>query len=277
MGFKMPHLLLLPLAFVLAGPVAAAEGEEIHIEAQSWSFGGLFGHYDRAQLQRGFQIYKESCSSCHSLKYVSFRNLSEPGGPEFSEAEVKVLAAEVEVIDGPDDAGDMFDRPGLPSDRFPSPFANDNAARASNGGALPPDLSVIAKARSYHRGFPGWFIDLFTGYQEHGADYVHAVLTGYEEAPASMEMSAGMNYNAAFPGHQIAMAAPLSDEVIEYSDGSPMTVDQYSRDVTSFLMWAAEPHLEARKRTGFQVLIFLLILSGLLYLTKQKLWSRVKH
>ncbi|MCL4166201.1 UNVERIFIED_CONTAM: hypothetical protein GTU68_016144, partial [Idotea baltica] len=249
------------------GASMAAEGGDIHIEIQKWTFGGVFGHYDRAQLQRGFQIYKESCSSCHSMKYVSFRNLGQPGGPEFSEAAVKVLAAEVEVTDGPDEAGDMFDRPGIPSDAFPSPFANDNAARASNGGALPPDLSVIAKARSYHRGFPGWLIDVFSGYQEHGADYVHALLTGYVDAPGDFELQDSMNYNAAFPGHQIAMASPLSEYLVEYSDGTKASVDQMSRDVTAFLMWAAEPHLEARKKMGFKVIIFLIIFAALLYAT----------
>jgi ubiquinol-cytochrome c reductase cytochrome b/c1 subunit len=270
------RLLALPLAALLAGPAIAAEAEQ-RIEAQRWSFAGIFGHYDRAQLQRGYQIYKEVCSSCHAMKYVAFRNLGEEGGPEFSEAEVAALAAEVQVLDGPDDAGDMVERPGRPADRFPSPFANDNAARASNGGALPPDLSVIAKARSYHRGFPGWFIDLFTGYQEHGADYVYSLLIGYEEAPADMTMAAGMSYNAAFPGHQIAMPAPLSEEVVEYTDGTPMTVEQYARDFSAFAMWAAEPHLEARKRIGFQTMIFLVIFAALLYLTKQKLWARVAH
>ena len=270
---------IVAVSLVVAGiaPAAAADGEAPHIEIQKWTFGGVFGHYDRAQLQRGYQIVKENCSSCHSLKYVSFRNLGEAGGPEFSEAEVKALAAEIEVIDGPDDAGDMFERPGLPSDKFPSPFDNDNAARASNGGALPPDLSVIAKSRSYHRGFPGWAIDIFSGYQEHGADYLYALLTGYKDAPADKAMADGMSYNVAFPGHQIAMPAPLSEDIVEYNDGTPATVEQMARDVTSFLMWAAEPHLEARKRMGFQVIIFLFIFAGLLYATKRKIWSRVKH
>lgn len=275
--FALSALALGPL--VMAGvPVQAAEGGgEVHVEAQSWTFAGVFGHFDRGQLQRGFQIVKENCSSCHAFKYVSFRNLGEPGGPEFSAGEVDALAADVEVIDGPDADGEMFERPGLARDKFPSPFANDNAARASNGGALPPDLSVIAKARAYHRGFPGWLIDVFSGYQEQGADYLFALLTGYGDAPDGLEIQDGMNYNAVFPGHQIAMPEPLFEDAVEYSDGTEASVEQMSRDVVSFLMWTAEPHLEARKRMGFKVIIFLVIFASLLYATKRKIWARVKH
>lgn len=273
---------LVSLSLALAAGVGMAAGaaqavEPPHIEAQKWTFGGVFGYFDRAQLQRGFQVVKENCSSCHSLEYVSFRNLGEPGGPEFSAEDVNALAAEVEVIDGPDDAGDMFERPGLPTDRFPAPFANDNEARSSNGGALPPDLSVITKARAYHRGFPGWAIDVFSGYQEQGADYLYALLVGYEDPPEGVEMLDGLSYNTAFPGHQIAMPAPLVEEGVEYSDGTQASVEQMSRDVTAFLMWTAEPHLEARKRLGFQVIIFLVIFAALLYATKRKIWARVKH
>jgi ubiquinol-cytochrome c reductase cytochrome b/c1 subunit len=211
------------------------------------------------------------------MGYVSYRNLGEPGGPGFSPAEVAAIAAGFQVQDGPDDAGDMFDRPALPRDRLASPFANDNAARAANGGALPPDLSVIAKARGIERSFPWWLIDLFNGYQEQGADYIHAVLTGYGEAPAEMAMQPGMSYNRYFPGHQIAMPAPLSDGMVEYADGTETSVDQMASDVASFLMWAAEPHLVERKRIGFQVMIFLGVFAGLLYLTKKKIWARVEH
>ena len=265
-------------AGVIGGTLSArAAGESIDIPPQSWSFGGVFGYYDRGELQRGFQIYKEVCSSCHAMDYVSYRNLGEDGGPGFTEDEVKAIAAGYEVQDGPDEFGDMFTRPALPRDPFASPWRNENEARASNGGALPVDLSVITKARSYERGFPWWFIDLFTGYQEHGADYVYALLTGYEEAPEGFELQEGMNYNAAFPGHQIAMAQPLYDDLVEYADGTPATVEQMAHDVTAFLMWAAEPHLEARKRIGFQVMIFLAVFAVLLYLTKQKVWARVEH
>lgn len=269
--------LALGFVIVLAMTGTARAEEPGKVETQKWSFGGFFGNFDRAQLQRGFQIVKESCANCHSLKYVYFRNLGEPGGPEFTEAEVKALAAEVSIIAGPDDAGDMFERPGLPSDLMPPPFANANAARASNGGALPPDLSVIAKARSFKRGFPNWFFDLFTGYQEVGTDYIYGFLTGYEDAPEDVTVLDGLNYNKVFPGHQTAMPQPLFEDSVEYSDGTPATVDQMAKDVSSFLMWAAEPHLEARKRIGFQVLIFLVIFVALFYATKRRIWSRIKH
>jgi ubiquinol-cytochrome c reductase cytochrome c1 subunit len=239
-------------------PAAAAEGEVVP-PAQSWSFDGIFGTFDRGALQRGYKVYTESCASCHAMKFLAYRNLGEPGGPEFGEAEVKAIAAEATVQDGPNEDGDMFERPGLPSDRFVSPFPNDNAARAANNGSLPPDLSVIAKARA------------------HGPDYLFALLTGYGEPPAGFELREGMNYNAAFPGHQIAMPQPLSDEAVEYTDGTPNDVRQLSRDVTTFLVWAAEPKLEARKRAGFQVMIYLVLLAGLLYFTTKKLWTGVEH
>jgi ubiquinol-cytochrome c reductase cytochrome c1 subunit len=240
-----------------ADRAGAAEG--VKPPSVDWSFTGPFGKFDRGQLQRGYKVYREVCSACHSMHLLSFRNLAEPGGPEFSEAQVKALAAEFEIQDGPDENGDMFTRPGIPSDRFPSPFPNEQAARAANGGALPPDFSVIAKARA------------------HGPDYIHALLTGYEEAPSGFELRAGMNYNVYFPGHQIAMPLPLSAEAVEYPDGSPQTVDQYAKDVAAFLMWAAEPHLEARHRMGFQVMIYLLILTFLLYAAKRRLFADVAH
>lgn len=245
-------------ASVLATPAHAA-GDAPAIAAQSWSFNGPFGHYDRAQLQRGFQVYKEVCAGCHGLKFLSFRNLGEKGGPEFSEEAVKVLAAEVEVQDGPNDEGEMFDRPARPSDAFPSPFPNAQAARAANNGAYPPDLSVMAKAR--------------TG----GPDYLYALLAGYADAPEGVTLSEGMNYNKAFPGHQIAMAAPLSDEAVEYTDGTPATLDNHARDVSAFLMWAAEPKLEERLRIGFRFMIYLVLLTGFLYLAKRRVWSGLKH
>ena len=256
---------------------ATAAGEVIHIEPQQWSFGGVFGTYDRGELQRGFQVYKEVCASCHSLKYVYYRNLGDPGGPGFTEAEVAAIAAEFEVTDGPDESGEMFTRPALPRDPFASPFANDNEARSINGGALPPDLSVITKARGIHRGIFWTMVDLFTGYQEQGADYLYALLVGYEEAPADFDLQDGMYYNAAFSGHQIAMPTPLFEDQVEYADGTPATIEQMSRDVTAFLMWAAEPKLEERKRIGFQVMIFLAVFATLLYLTKKKVWSRIDH
>jgi ubiquinol-cytochrome c reductase cytochrome b/c1 subunit len=268
--------LVLALAVSFALPLcwsaSAAEGVEIPPK-QKWSFSGPFGVYDRAQLQRGFKVYREVCQNCHSLSLVSFRNLSEKGGPEFSPAQAATVAAEYKIKDGPNDAGDMFERPGRVADRFPAPFANDNAARASNGGALPPDLSVIAKARTYERGFPWFLVDIVTQYQEQGPDYLVALLKGYAQPPAGMTMPDGMSFNKYFPGHMIGMPEPLSDGQVTYDDGTPATLDNYVRDVTAFLVWTAEPHLEARKRLGFQVMIFLLVFTGLLYFTKKKVWA----
>ena len=226
---------------------AHAAGEAKHPEAIGWSFNGPTGTFDRNALRRGFQVYKEVCASCHGLSQVSFRNLSQDGGPEFSEAEVKAIAAEYTVEDGPDSYGDMFERPALPKDRFVEPYPNENAGRAANGGAYPPDLSLITKARSG------------------GADYIHALLTGYSEAPEGVEMRPGLYYNPYMPGGKIAMPSPLLEDIIEYGDGTPATVEQMSSDVVQFLTWAAEPELEARKRTGIMVLIYLTIFAGLMY------------
>lgn len=258
---------------------AAIAASELHVEEQDWSFSGPFGKFDQAQLQRGFQIYTENCSACHSMELVSFRNLMQEGGPGFSEAEVRAIAAEVSVLDGPDADGEMFDRPGRLADRFPSPWANEEQGRASNNGAYPPDFSLLAKARAATRGFPTFVFDIFTQYQESGPDYIYGLLTGYgADVPDDVDMLPGLYYNPHFmSGVQIAMAPPLSDDQHEYSDGSPQTVDQYARDVAAFMMWAAEPHLVERKSMGFRVLIFLLIFAGLLYLTKRKLFAGVKH
>lgn len=264
---------------LIGGTPATAAGVAEHPPEMKWSFSGPFGTYDRAQLQRGFKVYREVCSSCHGLSRVAFRNLAEPGGPEFSEDQVKALAAEYQITDGPNDAGDMFDRPGIPSDRFPSPYPNEQAARASNGGAYPPDFSLLAKARTYTRGFPTFLFDIFTQYQEQGPDYLHAIVVGYEEPPAGVSLQPGQYYNKYFPGHLIAMPKPISDGQVEFpkdengKDVVPETVDQYARDVTAFMMWAAEPHLEARKAMGFKVIIFLLVLAVLLYFTKKKIWA----
>lgn len=263
----------------LPGAAPARAAEAIHPPAVSWSFAGPFGSYDRAQLQRGFKIYREVCSSCHALSRVAFRNLSEPGGPGFTEDQVKALAATYQVQDGPNDAGDYFERPGVASDRFPSPFPNEQAARSANGGAYPPDFSLLAKARTYTRGFPTFLFDIVTLYQEQGPDLIHAILTGYEDAPEGVTVQPGQYYNKFFPGHLIAMPPPLSNEQVEFPRGEdgralvPETVDQYARDVTAFMMWAAEPHLEARKAMGFRVIIFLAVFAALLYFTKKKIWA----
>lgn len=266
------------VAVALAAPAFAA-GSAPHIEREQWSFAGPFGTFDKAQLQRGFKVYREVCASCHSLKLVSFRNLAQEGGPGFTEEQAKAIAAEYTVQDGPNDDGDMFDRPAILADKFPSPFPNEQAARASNGGAYPPDFSLIAKARAAHRGFPWFIFDAFTQYNEQGPDYIHALLTSYgEEVPEGVSIPEGKHYNPAFlSGSAIGMAQPISDEQVEYTDGTPMTVDQYARDVSAFLMWAAEPHLEDRKKMGFRVIIFLMVFASLLYFTKKKLWRNIEH
>lgn len=280
---------LAALGFVLAaaGAVNAAEeaghsaAEPTHFPIhkpvqQDWSFAGPFGTYDRAQLQRGLKIYKEVCSACHSMSLVPFRSLE---GLGYSEAQVKAFAAEYTVQDGPNADGEMFERPGLPTDYFPSPFPNAIAAAAANNGAAPPDFSLIAKARGVERGFPTFVFDIFTGYAENGPDYIHALLTGYDEQPpAGMEVAEGTHYNPYFiAGKSLAMAKPLSDGQVTYEDGSPETVEQYSRDISAFLMWAAEPHLEDRKKTGFRVIVFLILFGGLVYLTKRKVWAGTPH
>ena len=273
MTFNRAFLTLTISVALTAGFVslAAAAGETPPRE--KWSFSGPFGKFDRAQLQRGFKVYREVCQNCHGLALLSFRNLAEAGGPGFSVAQAAAVAAEYKIKDGPNDAGDMFKRAGRPADRFPSPFPNENAARAANGGAYPYDLSVMAKARTYERGFPWFVIDVFTQYQEQGPDYLAALIKGYGEAPTGMNMPAGMSFNRYFPGHMIGMPQPLQDGQITYDDGTKGTTDQYAKDVTAFLMWAAEPHMEARKRIGFQVFIFLIVFSGLLYFTKKKVWA----
>jgi ubiquinol-cytochrome c reductase cytochrome b/c1 subunit len=255
----------------------AAHAQEDAPPRQRWSFAGPFGTYDQAQLQRGFKIYREVCSTCHSLKLIAFRNLADPGGPNFTEAQAAAVAAEYQVQDGPNDQGQMFQRPGRLADYFPPPFPNDQAARAALGGALPPDMSVLAKARGYEWGFPWFVLDAFTQYQEDGPDYIHALLNGYTAPPAGFTLPPGAQYNKYFPGHAIGMPKPLSDGQVEYTDGTPTTVDQYGKDISAFLMWAAEPTLDARKRLGFQVMIFLIVLSGLLYFTKKRVWHAVEH
>ena len=288
-GLRMTRTILVAAAIaagLASGTQARAAGEETpHPPRQSWSFSGLFGTFDRAQLQRGFKVFRESCQNCHSLSRVYFRNLSQPGGPEFSQAQVRALAAEYKVKDGPNEAGDMFERPGRPADTFPPPFPNENAAAAANGGKAPPDLSVMAKARTYERGFPWFVLDVLPipglMYQENGPDYLAALLNGYVDPPQGFEVPAGGHYNLYYPGHIIAMPKPISDGQIEYpkpENGQPQapeTVAQYAKDVTAFLMWTAEPHLEERKRLGFKVIAFLLLLAGLLYFTKKRIWDRV--
>jgi len=275
---QIRRAVILSLAFVafVAAPFgcAALAQEQEAPPLQRWSFHGPFGMYDPQQLQRGFKIYREVCSTCHSLKLVAFRNLADPGGPNFTEEQAAAVAAEFKVQDGPNDQGEMFQRPGRIADHFPPPFANDQIARNANGGTLPPDMSVLAKARSYERGFPWFLLDMFTQFQEQGVDYIHALLVGYKDKPPEgFTLPPGSFYNEYYPGHALAMPPPLTDKRVDYTDGAPTTVDQYARDVTAFMMWAAEPTLETRKRIGFQVMIFLIIFAGLLYFTKKKIWA----
>jgi len=246
-----------------------------HPKQEEWSFAGPFGHYDKGQLQRGLKVYKEVCSACHSMNLVSFRTLE---GLGYSEAQVKAFAAEYEVQDGPNDSGEMFTRKAVPSDHFPSPYPNAQAAAAANNGAAPPDMSLLAKARGITRGFPQFIFDMFTQYQEGGPDYIHSLITGYEQPPAGFQVPEGGHYNPYFANAaSLAMAQPISNDQVTYEDGSPQTVDQYARDVSAFLMWTAEPHLEERKRTGFMVMVFLLIFTGLIYLTKKSVYANKEH
>ena len=252
---KLARIISVVLIFFFSSSLNSAEqNDPIKV---NWSFKGLTGKFDRASLQRGFQVYKEVCSSCHSMQYLSYRNLGEPGGPEFTLEEVKAIAASVEIEDGPDSQGEMFTRPGKPSDKFKSPYPNVEASTAANGGAYPPDMSVLVKAR------PG------------GADYMYSVLMGYEEPPAGMKLDDGVYYNKYMIGQKIKMASPLSDGIVEYSDGTEATMDQMAKDVTTFLAWAAEPELEERHRVGFKVIIYLILLTILVYLSMKKIWSRV--
>ena len=260
----------------LAGAASAQEAENPLPPMEHWSFSGPLGIYDTAQLQRGYQVYRQVCSNCHAAKFMSFRNLAEPGGPDFSESQVKALAATFKVQDGPDDSGNMYERPGRPSDPFPSPFANEQAARAANGGAYPPDMSTLAKARSFERGGLWFLAEPFSEYQNEGPDYIHAILNGYRDTPTDFKLPDGKYYNLYFPGHAISMPPPLSDGLVDYADGSPKTVEQYSEDIAAYLMWMSEPKLDQRKQTGFKAVIFLAMFAGLLYAVKRRIWAGVK-
>lgn len=279
--------LLLAMLLAAAGALPASAEESGHpaIERQTWSFGGFTGQYDKAQLQRGFQVYQEICSACHGLKRVRFRNLVEPGGPEFPEESVKALAAAWpnKITDGPDDQGKMFEREPKLFDPILGPYKNDKEARAAQGGALPPDLSLIAKARNVEYTGPWWahpfsmLRDIATSYQEGGADYIHALLIGYRDPPADVKVAEGMHYNIAFPGHQVAMPPPLSaDAFVKYQDGTG-SLDQNARDVAAFLSWAADPTLDTRKSIGWLVMLYLVVTTALLYLGKRRIWAKIPH
>lgn len=235
-----------------AGADHAATASHHPIAKLKWSSDGIFGTYDRASLQRGFQVYKEVCAACHSMDRLSYRNLADLG---YSEAEIKAIAAEATIIDGPDDEGEMFERPGRPSDRFKAPYANVQAAKSVNNGAYPPDFSLLDKAR------------------HGGADYTYAILTGYSEAPAGKDLAPGQYWNNAMHGNVIAMPSPLNPDQVAYADGTEQSVEQYSKDVAHFMAWAAEPKMEIRKRTGVKVFLFLLVFSAVMYGVKRKIWS----
>ena len=260
-------LLAVAAALSLAAPGLAAEDAH-HPEDHEWSFEGPFGTFDRASLQRGFQVYEQVCSACHSLDYVAFADLGREGGPFHNEEYanpnenpvVRASEADYMITDGPDDFGDMFERPGRPADEFPDPYANDQQARAANGGALPPNLSVITKAR------------------QGGPEYIRSLLLGYgEEPPEDLEVRPGLYYNPYFSGGLIAMPPQLQDGLVEYADGTEATAEQMAHDVVAFLAWAGEPHLEARKRMGMMVMIYLLILCALLWAAYKQVWSRIAH
>jgi len=223
-----------------------------------WSFKSFFGKFDRATLQRGYQVYNEVCASCHSLKYLSYRNLAEKGGPEFSEVEAKAIASNFEVTDGPNNTGEMYMRPAKLSDKFVMPYANEEEAKSANGGAYPPDMSVLVKAR------------------KGGADYIYSILLGYEDPPEDIKLDDGVYYNKYMYGKKIKMSTPLSDDIVEYSDGTKATTEQMAKDVVSFLMWASEPHLEQRHKIGFRVILYLIVLSALVYFSMKKIWSRIE-
>ena len=258
----MRNSLKLAFFFILVSSLffskVQAAGEQNDLLEVDWSFKSFFGKFDRASLQRGYQVYSEVCASCHSLKHLSYRNLAEKGGPEFTELEAKAIASNFEVTDGPNSDGEMFERPAMISDKFVMPYANVQEGIAANGGAYPPDMSVLVKARSG------------------GANYIYSVLMGYDEPPAGMELDDGVYYNKYMYGNKIKMASPLDDDIVEYSDGTKATVDQMAKDVTTFLQWTAEPHLEARHKLGFRVIIYLSVLTILVYFSMKKIWSRIE-
>ena len=242
----------------LATSLSSQAAEKVEYLKTDWSFKGLFGKFDRGALQRGYQVYTEVCASCHSMKYLSYRNLSEKGGPEFTEQQAKAIAASFDVTDGPNSDGEMFTRPGKLSDKFVMPYENAKAAQAANGGAYPPDMSVLVKARGG------------------GVDYIYSLLQGYEDPPVGITLDEGVHYNKYMYGNKIKMSNPLSDGLIEYSDGTNATVEQMSKDVTTFLMWTAEPHLETRHQMGFKAIVYLIILTILVYFSMKRIWSRVE-
>ena len=238
--------------------ITYSAGENYPLLKQDWSFKSFFGTFERASLQRGYQVYTEVCASCHSLKYVSYRNLAEKGGPEFSIEQAKAIASNFEVTDGPNNDGEMFTRPAKLSDKFVMPYANDQEAKLSNGGAYPPDMSVLVKARAG------------------GADYIYSVILGYEDPPEGMKLDDGVYYNKYMYGNKIKMPPQLYDDLVTYADGTPATPEQMAKDITTFLAWTAEPKLEERHKFGFRAIIYLVILTILVYFSMKRIWSRIE-
>ena len=257
MKFFFKSILFFTIFLIYSFNSVAAEKSH-KLLSPEWSFKGFFGKFDRASLQRGYQVYTEVCSACHSVKYLSYRNLSQPGGPEFSEQQAKIIASQFEVIDGPNSEGEMFTRPARLSDKFVGPYANEQAATAANGGAYPPDMSVLVKAR------------------QGGADYIYSLLMGYENPPSGITLDDGVYYNKYMPGNNIKMAKPLSAGAVDYADGTDSSEEQMAKDVVAFLAWTAEPHLEARHKIGFRAIIYLFIITILVYFSMKKLWSRIE-
>ncbi len=255
---KYTKIFLLLITFLTFISVSTAAENSKKLLNPGWSFKGYFGKFDRASLQRGYQVYTEVCAACHSMKYLNYRNLAENGGPEFSVEQAKIIASQFEVEDGPNSDGDMFTRPARLSDKFVSPYPNDEAAKAANGGAYPPDMSVLVKAR------------------KGGANYIYSLLLGYEDPPPSVSLDDGVYYNAYMSGNKIKMANPLSENIVQYIDGTPSTEEQMAKDVVTFLAWAAEPHLESRHKMGFKAILYLFVITILVYFSMKKIWSRVE-
>ena len=250
-------ILFIYLIIIISCNNSVAE-EKVSLLKNKWSFEGIFGTFDRASLRRGYQVYNEVCSTCHSINLLSYRNLSEKGGPEFSLENTKNIAASFEVIDGPNSEGEMFTRTGRLSDKFIKPYPNVQAAKSANGGAYPPDMSVLVKARGG------------------GANYIYSILLGYEDPPEGFNLDEGVYYNKYMPGNNIKMPNVLSDGLLDYEDGTGATVQQMAKDVSTFLTWVSEPSLEARHKIGFKVILYLIILALLVYLSMKKLWLRVE-
>lgn len=239
---------------VLSPVILFSATTNVELMKQKWPFDGIFGRFDESSLQRGFQVYREVCAACHGIRHISYRDLK---GIGYTNDEIKVIAADYEVMDGPNDDGEMFEREARPSDKFVGPYENDKIARLANNGAYPPDLSLIVKARA------------------DGANYLYSLLNGYKEFPDNFEASEGMYYNEFYPGNQIAMPSPLMDDIVEYSDGTEATQSQIAKDVTSFLAWTAEPELEERKSLGVKTLFFLILITIMLLGVKRKIWKDV--